>query len=241
MVETNFIIKERLHLKITYFGHSVILVEHGQDSIIIDPFINGNPHTNVKVENIKVNYIYVTHGHGDHLGDTVELAKRNDATVIAPVELATWISWQGVKVVPMHIGGEKEFSFGILKLVEAIHGSSIVDEENKQIINVGPPSGVLLKIAGKTIYHAGDTALYRGMKTLGEYENIDIAYLPIGNHFTMGIDDAVIASEWINAQQVIPMHYNTFPPIQVDPNEFLAKLPKNNGFIHEPNTTISLL
>jgi len=228
-------------LNITYFGQSVLLIEHGQDAIIIDPFINGNPHTNIKVEDLKVNYIYVTHGHGDHLGDTVELAKQNNATVIAPVELATWISWQGVNVVPMHIGGEKEFSFGKLKLVEAIHGSSIVDEENKQIINVGPASGVLLKIAGKTIYHAGDTALFRGMKTLGEYEQIDLAYLPIGNHFTMGIDDAVIAAEWIDAKQVVPIHYNTFPAIQADPNEFLNKLSKKNGFVQEPNTTISLL
>jgi L-ascorbate metabolism protein UlaG (beta-lactamase superfamily) len=228
-------------LNITYFGQSVLLVEHGQDAIIIDPFINGNPHTNIKVEDLKVNYIYVTHGHGDHLGDTVELAKQNNATVIAPVELATWISWQGVNVVPMHIGGEKEFSFGKLKLVEAIHGSSIVDEENKQIINVGPASGVLLKIAGKTIYHAGDTALFRGMKTLGEYEQIDLAYLPIGNHFTMGIDDAVIAADWINAKQVVPIHYNTFPAIQADPNEFLEKLTKKNGFVQEANTTISLL
>ena len=228
-------------MNITYFGQSVLLVEHGQDAIIIDPFINGNPHTNIKVEDLKVNYIYVTHGHGDHLGDTVELAKQNNATVIAPVELATWISWQGVNVVPMHIGGEKEFSFGKLKLVEAIHGSSIVDEENKQIINVGPASGVLLKIAGKTIYHAGDTALFRGMKTLGEYEQIDLAYLPIGNHFTMGIDDAVIAADWINAKQVVPIHYNTFPAIQADPNEFLEKLTKKNGFVQEANTTISLL
>ncbi|MET3196423.1 metal-dependent hydrolase [Bacillus sp. OAE603] len=228
-------------MNITYFGQSVLLIEHGQDAIIIDPFINGNPHTNIKVEDLKVNYIYVTHGHGDHLGDTVELAKQNNATVIAPVELATWISWQGVNVVPMHIGGEKEFSFGKLKLIEAIHGSSIVDEENKQIINVGPASGVLLKIAGKTIYHAGDTALFRGMKTLGEYEQIDLAYLPIGNHFTMGIDDAVIAAEWIDAKQVVPIHYNTFPAIQADPNEFLEKLIKKNGFVQEPNTTISLL
>lgn len=228
-------------MNITYFGQSVLLVEHGQDAIIIDPFINGNPHTNIKVEDLKVNYIYVTHGHGDHLGDTVELAKQNNATVIAPVELATWISWQGVNVVPMHIGGEKEFSFGKLKLVEAIHGSSIVDEENKQIINVGPASGVLLKIAGKTIYHAGDTALFRGMKTLGEFEKIDLAYLPIGNHFTMGIDDAVIAADWINAKQVVPIHYNTFPAIQADPNEFLEKLTKKNGFVQEANTTISLL
>ncbi|MEH6937603.1 metal-dependent hydrolase [Bacillus sp. JJ664] len=228
-------------MNITYFGQSVLLIEHGQDAIIIDPFINGNPHTNIKVEDLKVNYIYVTHGHGDHLGDTVELAKQNNATVIAPVELATWISWQGVNVVPMHIGGEKEFSFGKLKLVEAIHGSSIVDEENKQIINVGPATGVLLKIAGKTIYHAGDTALFRGMKTLGEYEQIDLAYLPIGNHFTMGIDDAVIAAEWIDAKQVVPIHYNTFPAIQADPNEFLNKLTKKNGFVQEPNTTISLL
>ncbi len=228
-------------MNITYFGQSVLLVEHGQDSIIIDPFINGNPHTNIKVEDLKVNYIYVTHGHGDHLGDTVELAKQNNATVIAPVELAVWISWQDVNVVPMHIGGEKEFSFGKLKLVEAIHGSSIVDEENKQIINVGPASGVLLKIAGKTIYHAGDTALFRGMKTLGEYEQIDLAYLPIGNQFTMGIDDAVIAADWISAKQVVPIHYNTFPAIQADPNEFLDKLTKKNGFVQEPNTTISLL
>lgn len=228
-------------MNITYFGQSVLLVEHGQDAIIIDPFINGNPHTNIKVEDLKVNYIYVTHGHGDHLGDTVELAKQNNATVIAPVELATWLSWQGVNVVPMHIGGEKEFSFGKLKLVEAVHGSSIVDEENKQIINVGPASGVLLKIAGKTIYHAGDTALFRGMKTLGEFEQIDLAYLPIGNHFTMGIEDAVIAADWINAKQVVPIHYNTFPAIEADPNEFINKLTKKNGFVQEANTTISLL
>jgi L-ascorbate metabolism protein UlaG (beta-lactamase superfamily) len=210
-------------MKLTYHGHSVVKIETNGKIILIDPFITGNPKTDLKAEDVKVDVILLTHGHNDHVGDTVDLALRNHALVVAPYELATYLSWQGVNVHPMHIGGSFAFEFGKVKLTQAFHGSSYV-EENKQIVYTGMPSGIMFTAEGKTVYHAGDTALFSDMKLLGELHDIDVAFLPIGDNFTMGPEEAAIAAKWLKAKMVVPIHYNTFPVIEQDPYRFVAML-----------------
>lgn len=167
------------NMKVTYHGHSAVKIETNGKTIFIDPFITGNPMTDLKPEDVHVDVILLTHGHNDHVGDTVSLAKKNDALVIAPYELATYLSWEGVRIHPMHIGGSFTFDFGKIKFTQAFHGSSYV-EENETIVYTGMPSGILFQAEGKTIYHAGDTALFSDMKLIGEMNDIDVAFLPIG-------------------------------------------------------------
>lgn len=214
-------------MKITYHGHSVVLIETNGKKIIIDPFITGNGQTNLRANELKVDVILLTHGHNDHVGDTVELAKQNDALVVAPFELATYLGWQGVTVHPMHIGGAHLFEFGKIKLTQAFHGSAYIEEETKNIVYTGMPAGILFTAEGKTIYHAGDTALFSDMKIIGEQNNIDTAFLPIGDNFTMGPEDAAVAARWLQAKTVVPIHYNTFPVIEQDPQTFVVML--DNG------------
>ncbi|OIJ10942.1 metal-dependent hydrolase [Anaerobacillus arseniciselenatis] len=211
-------------MKLTYHGHSVVLIEANGKKIIIDPFITGNGQTTLNAEELKVDVILLTHGHNDHVGDTVQLAKKNDATVVAPFELATFLGWKGVNVHPMHIGGAHQFDFGTVKLTQAFHGSAYVEEENQKIVYTGMPAGILFTAEEKTIYHAGDTALFSDMKVIGERNNVDVAFLPIGDNFTMGPEDAAVAASWLKARKVVPIHYNTFPVIEQDPKAFVAML-----------------
>lgn len=210
-------------LKITYYGHSVFLLDDGKYKLIIDPFINGNPLSPVKEKDIIVDYIVVTHGHGDHLGDAVSISKRNDATIIAVNELANYVASQGAKAHNMHIGGSYNFPFGKVKFTIAHHGSSSAEGTY-----TGEPSGVLVTIGNKTVYHTGDTGLFSDMKLIGEMNSVDVLLVPIGDNFTMGIDDAVKAVELVNPKLVIPMHYNTFPVIKADPNIFIEKVIAKN-------------
>jgi L-ascorbate metabolism protein UlaG (beta-lactamase superfamily) len=226
-------------MRISYHGHSVVKIEAGENILLIDPFISGNDSCDLKADEVKADVILLTHGHNDHVGDTVEIAKRNNALVIAPFELATFLGWKGLNVHPMHIGGSHEFDFGKVKLTQAFHGSSYTDEETKQIIYTGMPAGLLITIEGKTIYHAGDTALYSDMKLLECY-NIDVAFLPIGDNFTMGPEDALIAAEWISPKIVVPIHYNTFPVIKQDAHEFVGQLKKSQGKVMEIGEVIEL-
>ncbi|MFC4766033.1 metal-dependent hydrolase [Effusibacillus consociatus] len=209
-------------MKITYHGHSCFLAEAGGKTVIIDPFLTGNPKAIAKAEDIKVDAILLTHGHSDHLGDAINIAKRNNAPIIAPFELAMYCAGKGALVHPMHLGGAHEFEFGRVKLTIAFHGSGI--EENGTFVYTGNPCGFLLTMQGKTFYHAGDTALFGDMKLIGELNKIDAAALPIGDNFTMGPDDAVLAASWLGAKKVIPMHYNTWPLIEQDANAFAARL-----------------
>lgn len=226
-------------MKVSYHGHSVVKIESNNKTILIDPFITGNDLTDLKVNDVKPNVIIVTHGHGDHLGDTVELAKKHSALVIANFELATYLSWQGVNTHGMSIGGAYQFDFGRVKLTPAIHGTGLVTE-NKEIIYLGMPAGVLITMEEKTIYHAGDTALFSDMKLIGDRHPIDLAFLPIGDNFTMGPEDAAYAAKLLNAKKVVPVHYNTFPPIKQDPHQFVGMLEGNTGQVLEVGEVIEL-
>ncbi len=210
--------------KLTYLSHSAWLVETDNYTIAIDPFLEGNPTATLKPADVKADYIIVTHGHGDHLGDAVPMAKANNGTIITNFEIANYCSNEGANAHPMHIGGAHEFPFGRVKLTPAWHGSSFPDGSY-----AGTPAGVLLTVEGKTIYHTGDTGLFMDMQLIGEMNPVDIFLVNIGDNFTMGIDDAVKAVEFVKPKLTIPMHYKTFDVIDVDPQMFLTKV-QNKGF-----------
>ncbi|WP_280769912.1 metal-dependent hydrolase [Salipaludibacillus daqingensis] len=218
-------------MKLSFHGHSVVKIETNGTNIYIDPFITGNGTTDLQADDTKADVILLTHGHNDHVGDTVEMAKKNDALVVAPFELATYLSWKGVNTHPMHIGGSHDFAFGKVKFTQAFHGSSFTEEENQKIIYTGMPAGILFSAEGKTIYHAGDTALFSDLKLIGEYHEVDVALLPIGDNFTMGPEDALIAADWIRAKKVVPIHYNTFPVIEQDANKFASEVRTGKGIV----------
>lgn len=215
-------------MKVSYHGHSVVKVETDKHTILIDPFISGNDACDLDADTVKADVILLTHGHNDHVGDTMEIAKRNDALVVAPNELAVYLGFKGLKTHPMHIGGAHEFEFGRVKFTQAFHGSSFTEEDNT-IVYTGMPAGILLTIDGKTIYHVGDTALFSDLKMIGDMNSIDLAFVPIGDNFTMGPEDALIATDWIRAKVVVPVHYNTFPVIKQDPEAFAKQVKIGEG------------
>ncbi|MDQ0160178.1 metal-dependent hydrolase [Alkalibacillus salilacus] len=226
-------------MKVSYHGHSVVKVVTDEHTILIDPFISGNDNCDLNAEGMKADVILLTHGHNDHVGDTEQIAKENDAQIVAPFELATYLGNKGLNAHPMHIGGGHQFDFGYVKLTQAFHGSAYTEEDGT-IVYTGMPAGLLLTIDGKTIYHAGDTGLFSDMKLIGEFNDIDLAFLPIGDNFTMGPDDARLAAEWINAARVVPIHYNTFPLINQDGEAFANSLPQNVGYVMKPGDALDL-
>jgi L-ascorbate metabolism protein UlaG (beta-lactamase superfamily) len=227
-------------MKVTFHGHAVVSIETSDKKILIDPFITGNELCDLNAETVKADVILLTHGHNDHVGDTVDIAKRCNAVVVAPFELATYLGWKGCNVHPMHIGGAHEFQFGTVKYTQAFHGSSYTEEANKKIVYTGMPGGILFTSNNKTIYHAGDTALFSDMKMIGERNEIDLAFLPIGDNFTMGPKDAAEAAEWIQAKVVVPIHYNTFPVIKQDPHKFVNSLSGGKGKVLHPGDFLAL-
>jgi len=199
--------------KVTYFGHATLGLETGRYKILVDPFFTGNPMANTTAEAVQADFILVTHGHGDHLGDTVAIAKRTGATVISNFEIANWLGIQGVeKTHAQHLGGGFKHPFGYLKLTLALHGSSMPDGAYG-----GNPAGLLITTKdNEKIYFAGDTGLFGDMRLIGE-EGLDLAAIPIGDNFTMGPDDALKAVKLLSPKHVIPIHYGTWPPIAQDP------------------------
>ncbi|MFZ4450657.1 metal-dependent hydrolase [Salibacterium aidingense] len=216
-------------MKVTYHGHSVVHIEANGKSILIDPFITGNDKCDLEADKVKPDIILLTHGHNDHVGDTVDIAKRNRSFVVAPFELATYLGWQGLDTHPMHIGGSYTFDFGRVKLTQAFHGSSYTEEENQKIVYTGMPAGILFEAEGKTVYHMGDTGLFSDMKLIGERHQVDLLFVPIGDNFTMGPEDAGQAVQWINPDYVVPVHYNTFPAIEQDGDAFVDSISPVNG------------
>jgi len=215
-------------MEISYHGHSVVRVKTATHTILIDPFITGNELCDLDPNEVEADVILLTHGHNDHVGDTVEIAKRTGALVVALNELAVYLASKGIETHPMNIGGAYDFDFGRVKYTQAFHGSSY-EEEDGTFIYTGMPGGILLTVEGKTLYHLGDTALFSDLKMIGEFNDIDVAFIPIGDNFTMGPDDALIAADWVNAKIVVPVHYNTFPIIKQDPDDFAAKVRTGEG------------
>ncbi|REB06549.1 metal-dependent hydrolase [Sporosarcina sp. BI001-red] len=213
-------------MEVSYHGHSIVKIKTDNKVILIDPYITGNDLTDLKVVDEKPDVILLTHGHNDHVGDTIEIAKASGALVVAPNELAVWLGWQGLQTHGMNIGGACEFDFGTVKFTKAFHSSSYTTDD-QQLIYMGMPAGILFMAEGKTIYHAGDTSLFGDMELIGKRHAIDIAFLPIGDNFTMGPEDAAYAVELLSPKLTVPVHYNTFPPIAQDPEDF-KKLVKDH-------------
>ncbi len=223
--------------KVTFYGHSCVGIESQAHKLIIDPFITGNELSPIKPDDVEAKFILITHGHGDHVGDGVAIAKKNNATVIANFELANLCAGEGCNIHPMHIGGAHNFDFGRVKMTMALHGGGYGEDASRY---TGPATGFLITIDGKTIYHPGDTGLFLDMKLIGEMNQIDLAFLPIGDNFTMGIDDAVKAVEFLSPSIVVPMHYDTFPVIAQDPTEFASKVSGAKVVILKPGDSIDL-
>ncbi len=208
-------------LNLTFLGHSCVMAADGRHRLIIDPFLKNNPQATVSPDEIEVDYILTSHGHGDHLGDAVAISKRTGATIIAPNELALWVTRQGALAHNMHIGGSYRFEFGRVRLTTAHHGSGAGETGLEY---TGNPCGFVFDMGGKTIYHTGDTGLFLDMKLIGEIYDVDVMFLPIGDNFTMGIDDAVRAVQFVKPKMAVPMHYNTWEIIDADPQEFKNRL-----------------
>jgi len=209
-------------MKTTFYGQSTFMLEAGGKKLLFDPFITPNPEAkDIDIHSLEPDYILVSHGHGDHVADLLAIQKSSDAIIICIAEIANWLGKHGINNAHgMNIGGGFNFEFGRVKMVNAVHSSTLPDGSPG-----GNPAGFLLHLDGKVIYYAGDTALTYDMKLLAD-ENLDWAYLPIGDNYTMGVDDAIKASGFINCKNIIGMHYDTFPVIKIDVAEAEAKFVK---------------
>ena len=228
-------------MKLSFHGQSTVYFEANGKKVIVDPFITGNGQSDLDASTLKVDYIILTHGHGDHFGDTIELANRNHATVIGSAELGDYLTtYHNVENVrPMNIGGKAEFDFGNVKFVQAFHSSSLTDE-NGVPVYLGMPMGLILEIEGKTIYHTGDTGLFSDMKLIADRHPVDVCFIPIGDNFTMGIDDASYAiNSFIKPKISVPIHYDTFELIEQDPNKFKEAVSVGEVQILKPGEDVS--
>jgi L-ascorbate metabolism protein UlaG (beta-lactamase superfamily) len=207
-------------MKLTYYGHSCFSVVVKGKNLLFDPFISPNVlASEIDVDKLKADYIFVSHGHEDHLADAVRIAANNDSLVVSNWEIINWAIRQGVsKTHPMNIGGHWFFDFGKVKCVNAVHSSSLPDGSYG-----GNPMGFLVESDERSFYYSGDTALTYDMKLIGEFKRMNFALLPIGNNFTMGIDNAIIAAEYIRCDKIIALHYDTYDYIKIDRQEAVDK------------------
>ncbi|HEX7292583.1 MAG TPA: metal-dependent hydrolase [Conexibacter sp.] len=205
-------------MELRFLGHAAFALTDGGTTVLVDPFLTGNPRAAASADELDATTILLTHGHGDHLGDTVAIARRTGATVVAIVELANEIGGAGVDVRDPNLGGTETFEWGSVKLVPAWH--TAVSPSG----TAHTPAGLLIEFAGATIYHVGDTCLFSDLQLVGRGRDIDVALVPIGGHYTMDRHDAVEAVRLIGAKTVIPIHYDTFPPIETDAQAFEAEV-----------------
>lgn len=209
-------------MKLIYLGHSTFLLSENNVNVVIDPFLSGNPQRENLDFQTKIDYILVSHGHPDHIGDTVSLAKRYGSKVISIFEVVNFLNTKGIQdAIPMNVGGKLNLEFGFVKMVKAVHSSSIIDSGNS--FYGGIAAGFMINFYDKIIYFAGDTALTYDMKIIGDMYDVDVALLPIGGHFTMDADEAFFAVDFIKPNVVIPMHYNTWPLISADAENFINR------------------
>jgi L-ascorbate metabolism protein UlaG (beta-lactamase superfamily) len=224
--------------RVRWLGHSTLAVETNGQHLLIDPFLTGNPKAVVSADQVQADFILVSHGHSDHVGDAVQIAKRTGATVICNYEISLWLEKQGVKAHGQQHGGGHQFPFGRVKLTIAFHGSMLPDGANG-----GNPCGFLITCNdGKKIYDAADTGLFGDMRLIGE-EGIDLALLPIGDNYTMGPDDALRAVKLLEPKKVVPIHYNTWPPIAQDAKAWAQRVraeTKAEPVILEPGESVTL-
>ncbi len=211
-------------MDIRFLGHAAFELTDGDTTLLVDPFLSGNPKAAVEADELEATTILLTHGHADHIGDTVSIAKRTGAPVTAIVEIANELGEEGVDVFDPNLGGTVQFDWGSVKLVPAWHTSTTP----KGTVNT--PAGLVIEFGGKTIYHVGDTALFSDLSLVGRTTELDVALLCIGGHYTMDRHDAVHAAELIGAHSVIPCHYDTFPPIETDAQAFKADVDSKTSF-----------
>jgi len=218
-------------MEIKFHGHSCFELSEGETVVLVDPFLKpNNPAAVATAEEVEPTHIAISHGHADHVADAAPLARRTGAHCVAVVELASWLESKGAEAVSdPNLGGTVEFEWGWIKLVPAWHtstlpGSSEAPFSAEHGIPIGTAAGLLINLGGVTVYHAGDTCLFSDMKLIAERNPIDVALLPIGGHYTMDRHDAVVAAEFVAAGTVIPMHYDTFPPIETDSAAFKSEV-----------------
>ncbi len=205
-------------MKLTYLGHAAFMLQADGQTVLVDPFLSDNPTAAINADNVEADTILLTHAHNDHVGDTVAITKRTGAAVIATLELADWLSEQGVEnTIAANHGGIVQFAGGSTKLVPAWHTSSYKTADG--VVAHGVPAGHVVRFGGKTTYFAGDTCLFLDMQLIGD-EGLDVAVIPIGDHFTMGPADAIKAAKFLRAGIVVPCHYDTFPRIRQDADQF---------------------
>lgn len=225
-------------VSVTWYGHAATLVQTDRVKLLIDPFFTGNAKAAVAADELAPDVIAVTHGHGDHVGDTVAIAKRTGALCVSNFEIVTYLQKQGVeRTHALHIGGGHDFPWGRIKLTIAHHGSMLPDGSNG-----GSPAGILLSLEGKTVYHAGDTGLFYDMKLIGD-GGVDLALIPIGDNFTMGPSDALRALELIRPAKAIPLHYDTFEVIGQDVGAWAEQARQRLGVeiaVLDPGGTVDL-
>ena len=211
-------------MDIRFLGHACFELSDGDTSVLIDPFLTGNPTAAANADELSPTTILLTHGHADHIGDTVPIAKRLGAPVVAITELANEIGEDGVDVFDPNLGGTVEFDWGWVRLVPAWHTSTTP----KGTVNT--PAGMVVNFGGKTVYHLGDTALFSDLSLVSRRDEIDVALMCIGGHYTMDRHDAVHAADFVQAHTVIPCHYDTFPPIETDAQAFKADVEAKTGY-----------